>query len=234
MKNIIITGATKGIGRALVDIFAANGFNVAICARSTKDLELLAQELKTQYPNIKVLYKATDMSKKEDVVAFGNYIKEHWTSIDVLINNAGVFIPCTVIEPSNEDKFVTMMDTNLYSAYYMTNSVLDTFLTQQQGHIINICSIASIMPYSAYSVSKFALLGYTKVLREELKEKGIRVTAILPGATLTPSWNGVDLPKERFMTAEDIAKAVYNCYELSPYTVVEEMVLRPQLGQPET
>ena len=144
MKNIIITGATKGIGRALVDIFAANGFNVAICARSTKDLELLAQELKTQYPNIKVLYKATDMSKKEDVVAFGNYIKEHWTSIDVLINNAGVFIPCTVIEPSNEDKFVTMMDTNLYSAYYMTNSVLDTFLTQQQGHIINICSIASM------------------------------------------------------------------------------------------
>ena len=107
-------------------------------------------------------------------------------------------------------------------------------LTQQQGHIINICSIASIIPYSAYSVSKFALLGYTKVLREELKEKGIRVTAILPGATLTPSWNGVDLPKERFMKAEDIAKAVYNCYELSQYTVVEEMVLRPQLGQPET
>ena len=101
---------------------------------------------------------------------------------------------------------------------------------QKSGHVFNICSIASIMPYGAYAVSKHAMLGFSKVLREEVKEKGVRVTAILPGATYTASWEGSDLPVERFIKAEDIAQSLFDIYKLSEHTVVEEIILRPQLG----
>jgi short-subunit dehydrogenase len=104
---------------------------------------------------------------------------------------------------------------------------------RRQGHVFNICSIASIKAYpngGSYAISKFALLGFTKVLREELKEDGIRVTAVLPGATRTSSWDAVPLPEERFMKPEDVADAVFGAYSLSPRSVVEEVLIRPQLG----
>ena len=122
------------------------------------------------------------------------------------------------------------MDTNLYSAYYLTQEILPLMLPHKSGNVFNMCSIASFMPYGAYAVSKHAMLGFSKVLREEMKDKGIRVTAIMPGATYTPSWEGSPLPEERFMKAEDVAEAIWGCYNLSPRTVVEEIILRPQLG----
>jgi short-subunit dehydrogenase len=126
-----------------------------------------------------------------------------------------------------------MTETNLYSAYYLTRSVVPIMLPQKSGHIFNMCSIASLIAYpngGAYSITKFALLGFSKVLREELKEKGIRVTSIMPGATWSNSWAGVDLPKERLMEAEDIASAILNAWKMGPSAVVEEVIIRPQLG----
>ena len=89
------------------------------------------------------------------------------------------------------------------------------------------------MPYAnggSYSISKYAMLGMTKVLREEMKQHGIRVTAVLPGATLTPSWAGVDLPASRFIKPEDVAESVYGTYSLSKNSVVEEILIRPMEG----
>jgi hypothetical protein len=103
----------------------------------------------------------------------------------------------------------------------------------RKGHVFNMCSIASIKAYpngSSYAISKFALLGFSKVLREELKEYGVRVTAVLPGATRTASWDGVDLPEDRFMRAEDVAETVFSAYSISERSVVEEIIIRPQLG----
>jgi short-subunit dehydrogenase len=103
----------------------------------------------------------------------------------------------------------------------------------KSGHIFNMCSIASIKAYDnggSYAIAKFALLGFSKCLREELKAHGIRVTAIMPGATKTASWDGVDLPEERFMKVEDVAEMVYAAYSLSGRSVVEEVIIRPQLG----
>jgi short-subunit dehydrogenase len=105
--------------------------------------------------------------------------------------------------------------------------------TLKSGHIFNMCSIASIKAYAnggSYAISKFALLGFSKCLREELKSFGIRVTAILPGATMTASWDGIDLPESRFMKVEDVADSVYAAYSLSTRSVVEEIIIRPQLG----
>jgi hypothetical protein len=96
-----------------------------------------------------------------------------------------------------------------------------------------MCSVASIMAYGnggSYSISKFALLGFSKSLREELKPYNIKVTAVLPGATLTDSWGGVDLPESRFSKPEDIADLIYSITQISKNSVVEELVIRPQLG----
>lgn len=227
--NAIITGATKGIGRAVAELFAKNGFNVAVCARTQADVDALKTTLEEKH-NIKVIAQAVDMSEKKAVKAFVANILEQWKTVDILVNNAGVFIPCELANAENEEAFEMMMDLNLYSTYYMTQGVLPSMIEQQKGHIFNMCSIASIMPYGAYAVSKHAMLGFSKVLREEVKDKGIRVTAILPGATYTASWDGTDLPQERFMKAEDIAQSLLDIYNLSERTVVEEIILRPQLG----
>ena len=229
MKNAIITGATKGIGRAITEIFAKNGYNVAICARTASDLDQFKAALEEKY-GIKVIATPVDMSDKTAVKAFAQQVTEQWNQVDVLVNNAGVFIPCELASEETEEAFEQMMDLNLYSTYYMTQKVLPTMLEQKRGHIFNICSIASFMAYGAYAVSKHAMLGYSRVLREEVKEKGIRVTAMMPGATYTNSWEGAGIPAERMMKAEDIAKSLFSIYELSDQTVVEEIILRPQLG----
>ncbi|MEM7101499.1 MAG: SDR family oxidoreductase [Bacteroidota bacterium] len=230
--NIVVTGATKGIGRAVADIFAANGFNLAICSRNESELLQYKAELEARYMDINVIVRKTDMSVKGEVIAFAEFVKNHWEKIDVLVNNAGVFFPGE-IHKEDEGTLESMINTNLYSAYYLTRTLLPAMLPHKKGHIFNMCSIASIMAYpngGSYSISKFALLGFSKVLRAEMKDKGIRVTSVLPGATWSASWEGVDLPDERLMKAEDIAKAIWGAYELSGQTVIEELLLRPQLG----
>ena len=126
-----------------------------------------------------------------------------------------------------------MMETNLYSAYHLTRKIMPSLLNSDQAHIFNMCSIASKIAYpngGSYSISKFALLGFSKVLREELKEQGVKVTAVLPGATWSASWEGADFPEDRLMQAQDIADAVFGALRLGPAAVVEEIVIRPQLG----
>jgi short-subunit dehydrogenase len=106
-------------------------------------------------------------------------------------------------------------------------------MKRKQGHIFNMCSIASLQAYAnggAYSISKFALLGFSKNLREEMKPHGIKVTAVLPGATMTASWAGSNIDPNRIMEVNDIAEMVYTSSKLSPMAVVEDIILRPQLG----
>jgi len=173
-----------------------------------------------------------DMSKKEDVLAFAGYCLENFKTIDVLVNNAGVFLPGNTLE-EEEGALEKMIETNLYSAYHLSRKIVPTMKQAKSGYVINMCSIASKIAYpngGSYSISKFALLGFSKVLREELKETGVKVTSILPGATWSNSWVGVDLPKERLMEASDIASVVGNLIDLGDSAVMEEVILRPQLG----
>jgi short-subunit dehydrogenase len=230
--KIIITGATKGIGRAITNIFAKNGFDLALCARTQADLDQCKTDLQKAHPNIEILTKVVDVSKKEEVLAFADFIKSKWSTVDILMNNAGVFLPGEIAN-EEDGKLESQIETNLYSAYHLTRAILPIMLPQKAGHIFNMCSIASQIAYpngGSYSISKFALLGFSKVLREEMKDKGIRVTSILPGATWSASWAGVDLPESRLAKAEDIAKVIWNAWELSDSAVLEEVVIRPQLG----
>ena len=230
--NIVITGGTKGIGKAIAEKFAQEGFNVAICARTKKDLKKVKKELKKLNPTIAVLTKRTDMQSKKQVEKFATRILKEWGSIDVVVNNAAAFLQGSLLE--EPDGFLeNMMATNVYGSYYLTRKLLPTLINQQKGHIFNICSIASQKVYpdcSSYVISKFALLGFSKVLRHELMDKHIKVTSVIPGATLTNSWAGIELPKGRIMPPVDVANAIWSAYNMSASSTVEEIVMRPQLG----
>ncbi len=223
-KLVVITGGTKGIGRALVDKFWNEGFEVITCARNENDLKILQKD------NLHTFQ--ADLSKREDVQAFGEFVLSYNKPVEVLVNNTGMFIPAGSICEEEENSLEQMMNTNLYSAYHLTRILINNII-EAKGYIFNMCSIASVTAYpngGSYSISKFALYGMTKVLREELKEKDVRVSAILPGATFTASWEGVDIPEERFMKATDVSDTVWAAYQLSPQTCLEELIIRPQLG----
>lgn len=231
-KLVVISGGTKGIGRAIAERFAKAGFDIAVCARKPDDLTKLKADLTAMNPGIAVHIMPADMSIKIQVLAFAAFIKNLNQPVDILVNNAGYFIPGS-IATEQDGALEDMMQANLYSAYHLTRGLVEGMILKRSGHIFNMCSIASIKAYAnggSYAITKFALLGFSKCLREELKQFGIRVTAILPGATRTASWDGVDLPDERFMSAEDVAETVFAAYSLSGRSVVEEILIRPQLG----
>lgn len=230
--NAVVTGSTKGIGKAIVELLVSKGINIAICSRNENEIDDFLKGLKKAFPKVKAIGLKTDMSVKSDVLKFADFVLKEFETIDILINNAGIFIPGELTK-EEDGALEKMIETNLYSAYHLTRSLLPNMIENQSGHIFNMCSIASKIAYpngGSYSISKFALLGFSKVLREELKTKNIKVTSILPGATWSASWEGVDLPKSRLMQADDIAKIVWSALEMSPSAVIEDIVIRPQLG----
>jgi short-subunit dehydrogenase len=231
-KVMVITGGTKGIGKAVIEKFAAHNFDIITCSRHTNELVSLQEEIQNKFSSIKLQYFMADLSHKEEVLKFIDFINSVGNPIEILVNNAGIFLPGQ-IHTESEGTLEKTMDINLFSVYHLTRGLISDMKDRRSGHIFNLCSTASITPYTnggSYCISKYALLGFNKVLREEMKEFGVRVTAVLPGATLTASWEGSDLPPERFMKPEDVAHIIYTSYILSQQAVVEEILIRPQLG----
>jgi short-subunit dehydrogenase len=165
------------------------------------------------------------------VFAFADAVLSAWEDIDVLVNNAGSFVPGSVYnEP--EGQLEQMIELNLYSAYHLTRRLVPVMMRKKKGHIFNLCSIAALAAYpngGSYSISKFALEGFSKNLREELKPYGVKVTSVHPGATFTKAWEGF-ADQSRIMEVEDVANMVYAASSLSATACVEDIILRPQLG----
>jgi NADP-dependent 3-hydroxy acid dehydrogenase YdfG len=232
--NIVITGASKGFGKAIAEAFAADkqGHTIFLCARNTEELEKTSKELQGSFPQTSIFTKTCDVGDKSSLQQFANWINEHTDKIDILVNNAGVFFPGSV-HTEDDGVLEKMINTNLYSAYYLTRMLLPGMMQARSGHIFNMCSIASLNAYEnggSYSISKFALYGFSKNLREEMKPYGIKVTHVLPGAAFTDSWSGSGIDPKRIMEATDIAKMIYAAAHLSPQACVEEIIMRPQLG----
>ncbi len=229
--NIVITGAARGIGKAIAMAFAAEGNALFLCARNEKGLNETALEIKIAYPNCTVHTFQADLSVKESANKFGDWCLQHGTP-GVLINNAGSFVPGNILDEA-DNNLPDMLGNNLYTAYYITRKLAPAMVLQGSGHIFNICSIASLQAYNAggsYSISKYAMNGFSQNLRHELKTSGVKVTAVFPGAVLTDSWGDFDNSSNRIMEASDIASMVIACTKLSPAAVPEEILLRPQLG----
>ncbi|HRO48383.1 SDR family oxidoreductase [Agriterribacter sp.] len=230
--NIIITGASRGFGKAIAERFAANGYNLYLSSRNEVGLYKAMEDLATRFPEVSIKAKPFDLSHKAQVKDFANWLLGMHISIDILVNNAGSFEPGSVYnEP--EGTMENMMAVNFFSAYHLTRALIPAMMTQQSGHVFNMCSIASFQAYKnggAYSISKFALAGFSKNLREEMKPHGIKVTAVYPGAAYTDSWAGSGIDPKRIMVADDVAGMIYAAAQLSPQACVEDIVLRPQLG----
>lgn len=229
--NIVITGASKGMGKAMAKKFASAKNNIFICSRNKKELADTANEL-SKNSGTTVKYFATDLSDKNDVVKFTKWISDQNIQIDILINNAGQFIPGSIYN-EEEGTLEKMININLFSAYHLTRALLPAMMKKKSGHIFNICSIAALKAYGnggSYSISKYALMGFSKNLREEMKPYNIKVTAVYPGAVYTSSWEGSDVPPSRIMEVNDIAEMVYSASLLSPQACVEDIIIRPLLG----
>jgi len=227
-KNILVTGGTSGIGRAICERFAAGGFNVITCARTPNDLEEMKSYWQRHFPNSFLITHVADLSIKDSVEDFMSSLEPN--SIDILVNNTGVFQAGGVLD-SNFADLDNQIKTNLYSAYFTTRGVLE--IAPKVEHIFNICSIASLSALTGsgiYCISKFALYGLSQSLRLELRDQGIKVTSVLPGATWSRSWSGAELAEDRLMPAVDVAESIWMAYHTSPSTVIEEIILRPQLG----
>lgn len=229
--NIVITGGSKGMGKAMAEKFASAKHNIFICSRTEKELAKTAEELNNKYPD-SVQYFAADLSKKKEVLKFAQWLLDKKLEIDVLINNAGQFVQGSVYnEP--EGNIEQMINVNLYSAYHLTRALLPGMIKNKSGHIFNMCSIAAFAAYAnggSYSISKFALMGFSKNLREEMKPFFIKVTTVYPGAVYTSSWEGAGFEPQRLMEADDIADLVFAASQLSPQACVEDIVIRPILG----
>jgi len=231
-KVVLITGASRGIGKAIALQFAKNGFDLFLSSKNESKLCETLHDIQLRFPNINARVCAVDLSTELGCNQLVAEFKKHYTQLNVLVNNAGMFLPGTLMDEDSEQmKF--QMNLNFFSAYYLTKGLWSTLMETDRAHVFNMCSIASITAYAAgggYSVSKFALLGFNKSLRLEGMPFGIRVSAILPGATLTDSWAGVDLPESRFMKPEDVAEVILQAYQMNERSVMEEILIRPVLG----
>ena len=223
--SVLITGGSKGIGLAVAAKFLSAGCRVITLSRTIGD----AAELKATYGDMLDM-RFADLSSKEEVKKVCTAVLSDYKTIDVLVNNAGTFMPGSVEEEA-DGVFELQMALNLGSAYHTTRAVLPAM--GEGAYIFNMCSTASIVPYTnggSYCISKHALLGMSKVLRQELMPRGIAVSSILPGATKTESWNGTDLPDSRFMKPENVADVIFLAWQSRNNCVFEELLIRPVLG----
>lgn len=226
MSVVLVTGASRGIGRAIVERFVREGATVIACARGHEGLEALRAGL----PQVET--HACDMRDDAAVDALAREVLARHGGVDLLVNNAGAFRPGG-IAGEDDGALLEMLQANLFGAYRLTRRLLPRMIERRCGMVLNVCSTASIAAYpngGSYSIAKHALYGFSRNLREEMKPHGVRVVALLPGATLTASWDGVPLPPERLMPAEDVAEMAWTAWSLSARTVVEDIVMRPQLG----
>ena len=230
--NAIVTGATKGMGRAIVMQLAADNYNVAFCARDEEQIKAFLNELNTSYPHLRFYGLRSDMGDSDDVKEFAEFADKNLGFTDVLINNAGLYIPAELMR-EDAASLERQMQVNVYAPHYLSKFFAGKMITEGRGHIVNICSVASLEPVlsaGSYSISKMALLGLNRVLREELRPAGIKVTAVIPGSTLTDSWSGTSLPSEWFISTDDIARTIMNCLQMSSGANIDEIVIRPVKG----
>ncbi|GAA4095454.1 SDR family oxidoreductase [Mucilaginibacter panaciglaebae] len=233
MKSALITGATKGMGRAIAIAFATEGVNLAINSRNADDLATFKTELLQINPAIKIFTAVADGSKREELLQFAEGARRELGQISIIVNNLGMYKYSKILD-DEQGLFGKMIDTNLMPAYELYRFFGKEMIATGRGHIFNICSVASLNPVveaGIYSVTKAALLSLTNTMRLEMQEHGIKVTAVIPGSTLTDSWKGQQVDKDLMVLPEDIASAIINIYKMSVGANVDQIIIKPAKGQ---
>lgn len=227
--KVVITGGSKGIGRAIAEAFAREGADVAVCARDAVFLGELKSRLEKINPGGNHIGHVADCSKKIELLEFCRVVRESYQEIDVLVNNVGMYREATLLDEP-EGLLEETLALNLYPAYHVSRFFAPGMKARKSGHIFNICSVASIHPVASagsYTVSKYALLGLSRCLREELSLFQVKVTSVLPGSTLTASWEGSEISHDLFVNPADVAALVVSSFHLSKNSTVDELIITP-------
>lgn len=221
-KKAIITGGGRGIGRAVAEALAQEGVSVGLIGRTEQHVKDVAEALS----NSGAFYATADVANLEDVTAAIDQLKQKLGGVDILINNAGIakFGGFLELEP---EEWRSIIDVNLIGAYNVTRAVLPTMIDQKSGDIINISSTAGqkgAPVTSAYSASKFGLLGLTESLALEVRKHNIRVTALTPSTVATDlavENNLTDGNPDKVMQPEDIAEFIVAQLKLNSRTFIK-------------
>ena len=227
----LVTGASRGIGLAMARSLAAEGCDLVITGRKLPPLEKAGREL-TRIGS-RVLAKVCDVRDPESVQSLAASVKNQFGRVDILINNAGIAHPSVPVEKLSYTDWKAVIDTNLTGTFLVTRAILA--LMRNGGTVVNNLSVAAqrVFPgWSAYNASKHGALGLTNTLREELRPRGIRVIALLPGATDTDIWDTPwpDAPRKNMMAAQTVAKALVDALTLPDGSTVEELTIAPTSG----
>ncbi|RME70709.1 MAG: SDR family oxidoreductase [Verrucomicrobia bacterium] len=230
---IVITGASQGIGAAIARAFSQEvpGSRLALLARNERKLRRVAGACREAGADRAEAY-ACDVTDASAVAATAEAVLAAVGVPDVLVNNAGWFLPGAFLDMSIET-FDALIAANLRSVFIVSKAFVPAMAARGRGHVFNMSSIAGLDPYpmgSGYCAAKYGVTGLSAVMREELREKGVQVTTVFPGATFTPSWKGSGVPASRMMPAAGVARAIVDAWRLGPKTVVEDLVLRPPRG----
>ena len=228
-KIILVTGASSGIGEAVARRLAAERHTVVLTGRNRKKLESMEREMASG--GLRVVAIHGDLSREEDVRFIVGEALKTFGNIQALVHSAGIF-RINRVEETSSDEFRQVMDTNLTSMYYLAKQIMPHFYRQGGGHVVAISSVAARQGFSgetAYCASKWGLMGFLEALRLEGAERGVRVTAVLPGPTRTPAWDLFkgSVLKERMISAESVADAVIYALSQPESTSVREVVVTP-------
>jgi NAD(P)-dependent dehydrogenase (short-subunit alcohol dehydrogenase family) len=230
-KVAVITGGGTGIGLATAQLFAQSGYSVIITGRDAKRLKRAADNISKKNGQVTAL--ACDVRDPASVNRLFSEIGKRHASIDVLVNNAGVAHTLAPVDQLPVATWKDVIDTNLTGMFLVTRSALP--LMRAGGTIVNNLSVAAVQPFagmSAYNASKYGALGFTQALREDLRKRGIRVLALLPGATDTEIWSQFwpGAPREKMISAETVAQAVLHAVSAPANTAIEEIRIGPAAG----
>ena len=230
-KVAVITGASRGIGLAISEALAEAGCKLCVTARNNGPLQKAAQELKAY--KTEILAKNCDVGDPASVADFFHAVKKQFKKIDILINNAGLAHPLADIEKLEWEIWQQVIHVNLSGLFLVTHSALP--LLNTNGTIVNNLSVAAkqvFKGFSAYNASKFGALGFTETLREEVRGRGIRVLALIPGAVDTEIWQQFwpEAPRERMVSPKVVAQAVLHAITVPEGTAVSELVIGPVEG----
>lgn len=223
--NAIVTGSSKGLGYALSECFLKNNFNVAISSRDKNGLNNAMSKLSI-YKG-KLFGQVVDFGKRESVEKYFDELLENWNRIDILVNNVGIYAEDR-IDDDLEINLEKMLNVNLMSSVRMNHKVLKLMKKQRKGYIINVISIAANSPRhdaASYSISKIALKAYNDLLRESLKEFGIKVIALYPGPMNTSSWDHTEVDTSNHIHMSDMNSLIMNALSMSENTNIEEIVI---------
>jgi NAD(P)-dependent dehydrogenase (short-subunit alcohol dehydrogenase family) len=230
-KIVVITGGSRGIGLAMAEAFAEAGYKVIITGREAARLQTAIDQLKSK--GLMAGSVICDVTLPASVEAAFAQISAKHSRIDVLVNNAGVAHALAPATKLPLDIWKRVIDTNLTGMFLVTQAALPHM--QSGGTIVNNLSVAAIQPFagmSAYNASKYGAYGFTQALREDLRKSGIRVVALMPGATDTDIWGQfwADAPREKMVSPRSVADAVLHAVSAPANTSIDEIRLGPAAG----